>query len=336
MLLVPLAQSKDWRKWVRCAIVVSVITLCSCASLACGGADGILSRVDASRPIQVVGHAEVLLFPRLGAGESGWCVTTTSIGASACPTFGLPTLAGPIVLENWVGQSTSSGGPANEAVILTTSDVAAVRLPGYESVPTRVGAGLPQRLRFAVMELRGGADKQVLGISAPPPTPSSHFMALNARGQPISQSRALGPPLEFHLPRRSVTQSQQAREGVCRLHVAGTGGLVFNSGDVMMSVLPRPNVRGREFVSCSSATYNDNGWPLEVSVLLDAARPGFVPAPLPLMRPLASHSGVFHGPGAEGEMVARRIHGAWLIVGKGRGLSQRLMLLKDVQAKVTI
>jgi hypothetical protein len=32
------------------------------------------------------------------------------------------------------------------------------------------------------------------------------------------------------------------------------------------------------------------------------------------MKPLAVHPGIFEAPGAEGELVARRVAGAWLVV----------------------
>jgi hypothetical protein len=70
------------------------------------------------------------------------------------------------------------------------------------------------------------------------------------------------------------------------------------------------------------------------NVLLDAAHPGSTPALLPAMQPLAGHPGVFRGPGVEGETIARRIPGAWLLVAKGKGLQQRLLVLSHIHVSV--
>jgi hypothetical protein len=56
---------------------------------------------------------------------------------------------------------------------------------------------------------------------------------------------------------------------------------------------------------------------LTAAVLLNAADPGATPPPLPGMKPLQGHPGLFEAPGPSGEMAARRIPGAWLVVGEG-------------------
>jgi hypothetical protein len=99
---------------------------------------------------------------------------------------------------------------------------------------------------------------------------------------------------------------------------------------MMTAVRPHKNVRGREFVDCVQVSYLFGGWPLEVNVLLDGAHPGATPAPLPALRALVGHRGVFEGPGLEAETVARRIPGAWILVARGESLKQRLAALEHL------
>jgi hypothetical protein len=54
------------------------------------------------------------------------------------------------------------------------------------------------------------------------------------------------------------------------------------------------------------------------------------------MQPLSGHPGISQAPGTEGEIVARRIPGAWLAVVKGQGLAQRLTLLEHLSATVQL
>ncbi|MGC2374142.1 MAG: hypothetical protein WA484_09740 [Solirubrobacteraceae bacterium] len=104
----------------------------------------------------------------------------------------------------------------------------------------------------------------------------------------------------------------------------------------MTKVRPHREVYGREFVSCAYTAYLFKNWPIVAGVLLDASHPGTTPASLPAMLPLQGHPGIFQGPGDEGETIARRIAGAWLLVAKGQGLRQRLSLLRHLHAAVHI
>jgi hypothetical protein len=53
------------------------------------------------------------------------------------------------------------------------------------------------------------------------------------------------------------------------------------------------------------------------------------------MEPLARHAGFFQVPVAQGEAVARRIPSAWLIVARGSGIAQRLLVLEHLHATVS-
>ncbi len=102
----------------------------------------------------------------------------------------------------------------------------------------------------------------------------------------------------------------------------------------MTALSPRPDVRGREFVDCIRTSYILDRWPIEANILLDAAHPGASPGPLLATRPLPGHAGVVQGPGVEGDTLARRIPGAWLVVGQGADDQQRLELLEHLRTTI--
>jgi hypothetical protein len=67
-------------------------------------------------------------------------------------------------------------------------------------------------------------------------------------------------------------------------------------------------------------------------VLIDAARPKATPAPLPAMKPLVGHPGVFKALGSHGPILARRIPRAWVVVSGGQSEQQRLSVLRQLYA----
>lgn len=310
--------------------------VCVTVTVACAGPTGVASQKDAPPVIQVASSAQVVLLPNhLRAGIGGWCLTTVDAGGSGCPTYRLPTrlgpFAGPIVVEFWTSRSPP---PVNEAIILTTAEVAAVSVEGGPPLRTHADPLLPDNMRAAVVELRGGSARQVLGISTPPPLPRSYVAALNSKGESIPQTRVHGAPLEFQVPRRSWGPLQRAPRGVCELLASGLVGLASQGGSVMTTVAPHTDVRGREFVDCVHRTYTVAHAPVEANLLVDAAHPGSTPPGLPAMRPWSSHPGTFEGPGIHGDELARRIPGAWLLIAEGKDSRERLALLEHLLPRI--
>ncbi len=269
----------------------------------------------------VVSHARVLLLPPIGGGEGGWCMT---ILPGECPSLYSRPVSYPIVAETWDGVGP---GYADRGVVLTTGEAAAVSVNGISrAVPTRTESVLPDGLRAAVVERRGLSLLEQVHPS---------FTALNSSGTMIPQTTP-HPQIRFLVPSRSWKHPASAPKGVCGLEASPLAGLVVGGGSVMTQVRPHREVYGREFVSCAYTGYLFKNWPIVAGVLLDASRPGTTPAALPAMQPLQGHPGIFQGPGVEGETIARRIPGAWLVVAKGEGLQQRLTLLQHLQATVRI
>jgi hypothetical protein len=94
---------------------------------------------------------------------------------------------------------------------------------------------------------------------------------------------------------------------------------------------------GGGFLSCVNTVYvYHEEHHLTAAVLLDASHPGATPPPLPGMKPLAGHPGIFEAPGAEGEVAARHISGC---VACGReedriGLRVPVELLEHLRATI--
>lgn len=281
----------------------------------------------------VVRHEQVLLLPSITGCEGGWCVT---LYPGVCPTANpVRTFHDPIVAESWSGH----GFPevVDEGFVLTTSKVAAVSVDSGRASPTHAESVLPDNLRAAVVELRGGPYRHVPGFNVnvrSVPLGSLSFTPLNSKGEPIPQATEQNPPLAFSLPGRGWSRPASPPQGVCEIHAMHLGELVAQAGFVLTNVQPHTGLIGQPFVSCASSSYSFEGWQLVASVLLDAAHPGSIPASLPGMQPLAGHSGFFQAPVAEGEAVVRRIPGAWLVVARGSGNAQRLLVLEHLHATV--
>jgi hypothetical protein len=162
------------------------------------------------------------------------------------------------------------------------------------------------------------------------------IIAWNKDGSPIAPTTVSAPALTFGVPSRSWSRGQRAPRGVCSISLDGLDeASSLQGGAVMTAVRPRRDVRGREFVNCARSEYLLAGKRFaEADVLLDAAHPGATPAPLPGIRPLPGHSGIFLGEGAGGKELACRIPDAWLLVTQGKDLAQHLALLEHLRATV--
>lgn len=214
-------------------------------------------------------------------------------------------------------------------IALVRAPVVAVSFKGYKQIATHANTMLPDHLRGAIIELRDGSMSGPL--LKPPRFPRGSLIAWSKAGKPIAQTFTPGPPLAFEVPVRSWSNAAPARRGVCGISVSGIAGLELRSGGVVSELTPHADVLGKEFLNCAHSYYLlDEKWPLDAYVLLDAAHPGATPAPLPGMRPLTGHRGVFIGPGPESGELARRIPGAWLVISAGEGTSQRLRLLEHL------
>ena len=126
--------------------------------------------------------------------------------------------------------------------------------------------------------------------------------------------------------------------GPCTLTVAGVPGARQQWSHLAAPIRPfQEPLVGRAFSSCVDVEYYVDRWPLDAAVLLDAARPGSVPASIPGLVPVQGHVGYVNGPGDfKGGLTATRRGNAWLVVAGGSGLAQRLRLLAHLKVAVSL
>lgn len=307
----------------------TVIALaCALATLSCsGGANASTPTVgrDAfvSRPAP---NSRVLLVPNLFAGAAGWCMATASNtltgGSASCG--GSRTSTGPIFAESCTGNETVA-----HVYALTRDEVAAVSVDGGNPIRTAPNSTLPDGLHAVAIELLG---QKLSPQNCPKLTP------IDANGSPIHRRGKSGTPLVQLLPFRQWEEPSHPPRGVCRL-VANRvpREFVAANGSVVLQARRLPGLLGRAFLACVDTTFiyrNENH--LRAAVLLNASDPGATPPPLPGIRPIAGHGKIFEAPGSQGEMVARRIPGGWLVVEESDkiGVAAPIELLQYLTATI--
>jgi hypothetical protein len=298
-----------WKMGVALVVIAFALAISSCSSSVAS----------------ISGGREVLLVPSVNAGWEGWCVIVDNGSEGGCPPG---SSRFPIVAESW-----SSGGPplGTSAYAVTTRNVFSVSFDGRKPIRTRAEAALPDGLRAVEIEIHG---ESLLEESNSLP----RFIPFNGKGEMLPQSAKGERSLGVEVPTVKLADPAHPASGVCRIHSLGLAGLRVGGGSVITRVPSSTGIVGQGFLSCASTSYNLNGWSLLAGVLLDASHPGVEPPPLSAMRPLKGHPDIFEAPGPEGtgpgeELVARRIHGAWLVVSRAK-LRQRLTLLEHLRATI--
>jgi hypothetical protein len=231
---------------------------------------------------------------------------------------------------------------------------------GGQNISTSVKPTLPNGLRGAAIAIYG-----LRGHGPPPIRPRCPaVVALDESGRAIKHysdrtsiplERTLGDTQLWDAAPEPAFESCAVRirdlsiachlpttppPGICEFTIlrlpAQTGAL---RGAVVTRIIGYQNIVGHSLLSCVDITFSFKGESaFESAILLDAAKPGSDPPALPGMQPLAGHHGVFVTLGENGEIVARRIRGAWLVVeedGYG-GRRVPLELLYDLQTKIEL
>jgi hypothetical protein len=275
-------------------------------------------------------HYEVFLAPPVQGGSVGWCVVNTVAtrmsgnlvatgGGFGCPIVLTP--GRPILDESWSG---SSPPPVLRGLVLTRSEVAAVSVNGGTPIPTRTEPGLPYGLRAVLLEMNGTT------LMGRPP----ELTPLSMSGQALTQPPMRPMPTAYGLETSGWKRPGHPKLGACKISATHVPGLTARWGRVVRHVRAISDLIGRPFLSCADTEYFFQNWPLDAGIVLDATHPGVPPAPLPLMKPAAGHPGYYQAPGGNGNVLARRIHGAWLLVEGGSGLQQRFVVLSHLRATI--
>jgi hypothetical protein len=304
------------------ACVLVGLTACS------SGGDGYI--VAASLPYKSIRakSARILLVPNIKVGNAGWCVLVPG-GEVSC---GAERLIAPILKQSW---SSSSPPQVTEGSALTTSQVAAVSVDGGPRIPTRSMGGLPDGLRAVAVELPGYELKFMRHHRR-----RLAFIPLDARDRRIPQRLTRLRLTAFEMPTQRVTKSAGQGSDVCRIEqLPALAGVVATQAVSLVRVAQVGELLAGALLPCVSTTFRMEGVPIVATLLLDAGHPGAEPTGLPAVQQVTGHPGVVRGPVIErgtdeGEIVARRVGGAWLAVSKGKDLQQRLVLLEHLRATI--
>jgi len=295
-----------------------------------------------SRPVP---NSHVLLVPELQGGWAGWCLATgyrTAMeGGSGCGAV-TTTSTGRIFAEQGCDESETG----IHLYALTIREVAAVSVYGGRPIPTTTNATLPDGLRAAAVEVLRHNGHPSIGLRCPRMTP------LDANGKPIRDTGKRTARLRFatRLPGtkrwdRGVPgehpgwNARRPAHGACELRATQLPRETSARwGNVATAIRPEKGLVGQALMSCVDITYFYLGeHALTAAVLLNASHPGATPPPLPGMKPLAGHPGLFEAPDSQ-EMAARRIPGAWLVVQENDGIGLRVPveLLKSLRATIRL
>lgn len=281
------------------------------------------------------GDGGAYLSPALTGGQYGWCLTIG--GGGTCPT-----VPQQVAVAGVIGDE--PGAREETLTVLLAQDVASVQVPGRQARLVTLPGRLPYGLRVAelLVSRRVPASSRRLPQSGrpSPPTPSTPqtLVAVDAHGRILARETTLD---QTGLPTNMVRWWKRPRSlpsGPCQMRAHGLARLAGQWGHVAVAIRPFPGqIAGRAYFSCIDIEYYLHGWPLDAAILLDAARPGALPAPIPGVTPVRGAPGVFNGRGHwNGDLTARRSGNAWLVVAGGSGLAQRVQVLKHLRVTVRL
>ncbi len=276
---------------------------------------------------------DVRLAPTLEVGRAGWQIFYEEDGKQTGGESTGPALSSEPIFAGY------GSGNSHRSVhdVLTTSNVASMLADGKTRIPTVALPGLPYGLRAVHIVTPITPEEQRIppGLGGESHGPSS-LVPLDAAGRPI-------PSKPNHLdPSQGTIHSWEypasTPEGACGLRASGLTGLTAQGGKALSAIRPYPaqrvggQIAGHAFLPCVSVLYHLAGMPLQALILLDAAQPGARAAALPDFKPVRGAPGYVN----EGSLTARRAAGAWLVVGQGRGVAQRVEVLRHLSALVRL
>jgi hypothetical protein len=271
----------------------------------------------------------VRLYPYLEVGQPGWCTAIEEhgvTGTSACGAVATPSQ--PFVMVQGFSECSSR---YSTTVAVTIPQVAAILVDGQSRVPTTPLPGLPYGLRGARIVTASGPCTP--SVRLPRRDPSGPTLtALDVQGRPIPQGHNAKIP--FQAAVRSWRYPSRPPRGACSLSAGGLTGLSARGGQVASTIQLFPGqIVGHAFLPCIATMYQLHGTPLKAMIVLDAQHPGTLPATIPGFKPVPHAPGFF---GEGGSLTARRSGDAWLVVGQGSSLTQRIDLLRHLTPTVAL
>jgi hypothetical protein len=310
----------------------------------------------------VVGNYDVGAYPDFVGGAAGWCVWVgyrqsrpVSAGKLPAAQRGPSTGAGavtygcadgnPIVSAVAAqGKDTVNGVTTitTAAILMTTPQVAAVRISPAVTILTRADSALPDGYRLA-LEVQQTSAKGRLHR----PDQFRQPVALDVNGRAIAVKSALVVPSDAAVNwQRSAVGTQErlpneARRppaGACEIDTGGVRGAHPVAGQVVQHVHGFPGLPGTAYLTCATVYFNYRGAPATAAVLLDARHPGTAPASFPYATALSANVETVEQPDwSLATFSARRVGpAAWLIVQASGSLAARLAILDRLRACVSL
>lgn len=272
--------------------------------------------------------------PALEVGHAGWQLFFEEHGAQTGGQGDGPALSSDPMIAD--GGHSAGGSHRSTTILVTTPNVAAILLDGKTRVPTIALPGLPYGYRAAriVTAVAPAEERIPQGLGRQPQGPS--LVPLDAQGRPILSKPNNLTPVQGKV--RAWEYPAPTPEGSCGLRASTLPGLTARGGKALSAVRAYPanlvggQIVGGAFLPCVSVEYQLRGIPLQALVLLNAADPGTRASALPDFEAVRGSPGFFD----EGGLTARREGDAWLIVGQGSSVTQRVALLRHLTAQVKL
>lgn len=322
------ATGDDGRTSLNCAggLLVAII----CAIVVSGCSDSSADRAYVSRPVR---NAHVLLIPELRGGWAGWSLATGYQNVREGSAGGGPltrTLTGPVFAESGCSEDEKK----IQLYAVTRSEVVAVSVYRGRPIATTTNATLPDGFRAAAIEVLRHSGQPGVGLHCPRMTP------IGKNGRRIDKKGKPGKPQAFRLPgTRRWDAPARAPKGACELTATQLPReTVASEGAVATQIRAYRGLLDQALLSCVDTVYIfHEEHHLTAAVLLSASHPGATSPPLPAMKPLAGYPGIFESPGSEGDLVARRVSGAWLVVEEEDGIGPEVPveLLDDLRVTIS-
>jgi hypothetical protein len=245
-----------------------------------------------------------------------------------------------------IAAMTTVGSGRHVALYLTAPDVAAVRVSRTVTVLTSANSQLPNGYRFAVVVEAKGSSGPVSG-SGP-----WRVSALSRSGRPIT-SGGIRPSegeaaVYWQRQRGRSALGQPAVRATpppaaCEIDPRGLAGAKLYYGSVVVGVHAEPQLEGEPYLSCAYTQLYYRGYTVQAAVLLDARRPGRLPARLPDSVTVRSQPDTLDEPerSTQQPITGRRIGDAWLVVESmsrqgSSTLGERLAVLDKLTACVRL
>jgi hypothetical protein len=277
----------------------------------------------------------VRLAPSLYVGQAGWQVFQEENGRDVGGDGTGPAVSTEPIISGYSGSA--GGSHVLRTVLVTAPNVAAILVEGTERVPTLALPGLPYGFRGAriLTPVTVNEERLLSGSGSASFGPKS-LVALDAAGNPIAAEAPTNAPTQADVHRWQAPA--HAPRGECGLSATGVSGLTAVGGRAATAIKSfaaaagGQQIVGSAFLPCVSVEYRLHGEPLQGAILLNAADPGARAGELPDFNAVTGAPGFVD----EGGLTARRTGNAWLVVGQGTNVGQRIALLRHLSAIVKL